>query len=71
VPGCVINHLSLTLKKKSLNTAQKRYLSQHINKLHLRNTRNMKKKGNVIPTKIQNSSITEFKDTEMVKSQRI
>jgi hypothetical protein len=25
----------------------------------------------VIPTKIQNSSITEFKDTEMVKSQRI
>jgi hypothetical protein len=34
-----------------------------------RNIRNMKKQGNVTPRKVHNSSISESKDIEMLKSQ--
>jgi hypothetical protein len=36
-----------------------------MHKLKYRNTRNMKKQGNVNPPKGQNASITESKETEI------
>jgi hypothetical protein len=36
-------------------------------KLQFRNTRNIRKQGNVTPPKVHHSAITEFKDIEMIE----
>jgi hypothetical protein len=55
------------LTKKSTKQNWKRHPSQQMHNLQPRNTRNIKKQGNMIPPKAYNFSITKSKDTEMAK----